>query len=338
MTAMTSGYQLCAPSGAGGWVAVEHPIPTPSLSQVVVRVHAVSLNYRDWILANNPKQRMPIVPCSDGVGEVVAAGAAVKRVRVGDRVAGCFFQNWIDGPTRADIHSSALGGAVDGMLSAHVVLEDEGVVKLPDNLSYRDAATLPCAAVTAWNGLFEQGNLQPGDSVLILGTGGVSIFALQLAHAAGAKCIVTSSSDSKLQRAKELGADLTINYQQHPDWHRIVWDATDKLGVDHVVEVGGAGTLEKSLQAVRYGGHIALTGVLTGFEGQINPIPILMRSLRVNGIYVGSRAMFERLLACMAQTRISPIIDRVFPFSQAPAALDYLSRGQHLGKIVIELS
>jgi NADPH:quinone reductase-like Zn-dependent oxidoreductase len=257
---------------------------------------------------------------------------------VGDRVAANFFLNWIDGEVRAAVHESAMGGAVDGMLAEYVALPAESLVRLPDYLTYEQAATLPCAALTLWNALFEQSKLAPGETVLLLGTGGVSIFGLQFAKMAGAKVILTSSSDAKLERARVLGADETINYKTTPDWDKAVWELTGKRGVDHVIEVGGGGTMERSLRSARTGGTVSAIGVLTGFDSKIDPFLIVGRSLRVHGIYVGSVAMFERMLAAMTLNRLEPIIDRIFSFAEAPQALEHLATGSHFGKIVIRLS
>jgi NADPH:quinone reductase-like Zn-dependent oxidoreductase len=295
----------------------ERPDPKPGPHQIVVQVRAVSLNYRDLGILGNSAQPTPRIPLSDGAGEVIAAGEAVTRVSVGDRVAGIFFQNWLAGDVFAAVHDAALGGSVDGMLAEQVLLSEEGVVRIPDHLSYEEAATLPCAAVTVWNSLVEQGGLRAGDTVLLLGTGGVSIFGLQFAKQHGARVIITSSSDEKLERARALGADETLNYKTTPDWEKSVWDLTGKRGVDHVVEVGGAGTLERSLRAVRAGGTVGLIGVLTGFEAQVNPILVLQKSIRLQGIYVGSRAMFESMNRALTQSKMRPVIDRVFAFDEA---------------------
>ena len=326
------------PADPVGWQLTEAETPPPpGPGKVLVRVRAVSLNYRDLLLSQNAARPRTIVPCSDGAGEVAAIGTRVSRVRVGDRVAGIFFQTWLDGPLTDDVHAQALGGSADGMLTEYVVLSEQGVVKLPDYLSYEEAACLPCAGVTVWNGLFEQGRLQPGQTVLLQGTGGVSILGLQLAKAAGARVIITSSSDEKLARARALGADETINYRTTPAWEQAVQQLTAGLGADHVVEVGGAGTLEKSLGATRASGHIAFVGVLTGRAAPIATGLLLTKSLRLTGIYVGSRAMFERLLAALEQSQLRPVIDRVFAFDEAPAALAYLASGAHFGKVVVRL-
>lgn len=332
-------YQLQNNTGLDALTLVERPDPQPGYGQIVVQVRAVSLNYRDLIIGKgqNPAIAFPVIPMSDGAGDVVAIGEGVTQVQVGDRVAGIFFQDWQAGEINKLIMKSALGGEIDGMFAEYVVLNQAGVVLLPAHLSYEEGATLPCAAVTAWHGLVSKGSLKAGDTVLTLGTGGVSIFAIQFAKLHGARAIVTSSSDEKLQRAKSLGADETINYKQNPDWEIEVHRLTNGVGVDRVVEVGGAGTLEKSIKAVRYGGRISLIGVLTGFAGQINPQPILGKSIALQGIYVGSREMFEAMNRAIAQSELKPVIDRVFPFAEARAAYDYLQSGSHFGKVVIRL-
>jgi len=333
-------YQIKAPCSLDGLTLVDLTDPTPGPGQILVRVRAVSLNYRDLmiVLGKYGGTTPPdLVPLSDGAGEVVSVGEGVTRVQIGDRVAGIFFQTWLDGGIRAAYHASALGGARDGMLAEYVVLSEEGVVMLPDWMTYEEGASLPCAAVTAWNGLVEQGHLTAGETVLLQGTGGVSMFALQIARAHGARVILTSSSDEKLARAKALGADEGVNYRAAPDWDKAVWEWTGKRGVDHIVEVGGPGTLAKSLQAARHGGHIAQIGVLSDVEALVSPMPILGKSLRVSGIYVGSRAMFERLLSALTVGQIHPIIDRVFPFDEARAAYAYLQSGAHFGKVVIRV-
>ncbi len=316
--------------------------PAPGPGEIVVKVHAVSLNYRDLMIVlghYGPGGEMPhgLVPLSDGAGEVTAVGEGVSRVKTGDRVAGIFFQTWLDGHILNVYQKSALGGAINGMFSEYVLLSADGVVTLPDYLSYEEGASLPCAAVTAWNGLVDQGHLIAGQTVLLLGTGGVSMFALQIAKLHGAQVIITSSSDEKLARARELGASETINYKNDPDWEKTVWTLTDKVGVDHVVEVGGPGTLEKSLQATRQGGSVALIGVLSDPSAKISPIPIFGKSLHLNGIYVGSRAMFQRMLTAFTVNGVHPIIDRVFPFAEAREAYAYLQSGAHFGKIVITM-
>lgn len=325
--------------GADGWTLTEQPEPKPGARQVLLKMRAVSLNYRDLLTLQgsyNPKLRLPIIPVSDGVGEVVAVGDEVTRVKVGDRVAGTFFQNWIDGPESETKVRSALGaGERTGVLAEYVVLNEEGVIHVPEHLTDEEASTLPCAAVTAWNGLVTQGRIKAGDTVLIQGTGGVSIFALQFARMHGARVIATSSSDEKLARARELGVSDGINYKSNPDWDKAVRQLTGS-GVDHIVEVGGAGTLERSLRAVRVGGTISLIGVLAAGSG-INPRPILMKSVRVQGIFVGSREMFADMNRAIAAQQMRPVVDRVFAFAEAPAALQLMASGGHFGKIVIKI-
>ena len=335
-------YQIQSYDGLDGLIQTEIAEPTPPGSgQVVVRVRAVSLNYRDLMIltgqygGGNPPAGL--IPLSDGAGEVSAVGAGVSRVKPGDRVAGIFFQDWLGGGIEVAHHKSALGGARNGMFAEYVTLSENGVVKLPEYFSFEEAASLPCAAVTAWNGLVEQGHLFAGETVLLLGTGGVSMFALQIAKMHGANVIITSSSDDKLARAKALGADETVNYKTYPDWEKVVWNLTGKRGVDHVVEVGGPGTFEKSLATAKHGGRIAQIGVLSDQGAKISPLPILGKSLQINGIYVGSRTMFERLLTAFTVSQTRPIIDRVFPFSEAKAAYAHLQSGAHFGKIVITL-
>jgi NADPH:quinone reductase-like Zn-dependent oxidoreductase len=331
-------YQLPQGTGIDALVKVDLPVPKPGPRQVLVKVAACSLNFRDLAIALG-SYRMPtkpnIVPLSDGAGEVVEIGTGVSRVKVGGRVAGCFFQRWIGGPPAADTHTSALGGSIDGMLREYAVLEEDGVVKLPTHLSFEEGATLPCAAVTAWHALAEHARIAAGQTVLVQGTGGVSIFALQFARLMGAQVIVTSSSDQKLARAKQLGATHGVNYKANPEWDKAVVELSEG-GVDHVVEVGGPGTLAQSLRAVRIGGKITLIGVLSG-AAEINPMLIFSRRANVQGISVGSTQMFEAMNRAIAVSRLKPIIDKVFSFDDAPAAYRYLQSAQHFGKVVIRL-
>jgi len=332
-------YRIHELGGTGGLRREELPEPKPGPGQVLVRVRATSLNYRDLMTLKGTYSRnlpLPLVPLSDGAGEVAEVGPGVTRFRPGDRVAGCFMTAWGDGPPTDAAAKSAMGGAVDGMLAELVVLPEGGVVRVPDHLSDEEAATLPCAAVTAWHALFEGGGLKAGETVLVQGTGGVSSFALQFARLAGARVIATSSSDAKLARARELGASDGINYRTTADWDVAVRNLTDGLGVDHVVEVGGPGTLPRSIKATRLGGHIALIGVLTG--GEIDPRPLLMKTIRLQGIYVGSRAMFENMNRAIALHKLRPVIDRVFPFDQAASAYDHMEGASHFGKIVIKIA
>lgn len=326
--------------GFDGLKLTERPQPEPKANEVLVKMRAWSLNFRDLMMVSgryNPRLRLPLVPLSDGVGEIVAVGSEVTRVKVGDRVAGTFFERWVSGELTDELSKTALGGGGrDGVLAEYVALHADGVVRVPDHLSDEEAATLPCAALTAWNALITQGKIKAGDTVLVLGTGGVSIFALQFALLSGARVIVTSSSDEKLARARALGAHEGINYKTHPDWEEQARALTDGRGVDHVVEVGGAGTLAKSLRAVRRNGTVSLIGVLAG-AGEVNPIPILMNSLRVQGIYVGSREMFEAMNAALSLHQMRPVIDRVFPFAEARAAMEYMASGAHFGKVCLRM-
>jgi NADPH:quinone reductase-like Zn-dependent oxidoreductase len=317
---------------------VDRPEPTAGPGQVVVAVRAVSLNFRDLLIVRgqyNPRMALPRIPCSDAAGEVIAIGPGVTRAAVGDRVCGTFMQTWIAGRLTDAAGRSALGGEIDGVLAERVLLSEEGVVKYPAHLSAEEAATLPCAAVTAWHALAE-GGLRAGETVLLQGTGGVSIFALQIAKQFGARVLITSGHDEKLARAIQMGASVGVNYRTTPDWDKWARSQTGGVGVDHVVEVGGAGTLERSFKAVRTGGHIALIGVLAG-TGSVNPIPVLMRSLIVRGIFVGSREMFEDMNRAFDLHETHPIIDRVFDFDQFPTALRRLESGTHFGKMVVRV-
>jgi len=299
-------------------------------------MRAWSLNYRDLLVVRGvyaPKLKFPFQILSDGVGEVVEIGPGVSRIKAGQRVAGIFMQKWLEGPLDEAKAKSALGGNIAGIAADYVVFDAEGVVLVPEHLSDEEAATLPCAAVTAWNALVASGKLAAGDTVLVLGTGGVSVFALQFARMLGARVVITSSSDAKLDRALELGASDTINYRKTPEWGAAVRQLTGNRGVDHIVEVGGANTLTNSLNAVRFGGTISLIGVLTG--GEVNPIPILMKGVKVNGIFVGSRVMFEAMNRAIELNGLKPVIDRVFDFAELPQALQYMEGGSHLGKIVV---
>ena len=317
---------------------VEKEPAQPGPGQVHVRIHAISLNYRDLMVIQgryNPRLSLPRVPCSDGAGEVVAVGAGVTQWKPGDRVAGIFMQQWLAGPPLAVYSKSALGGDIDGMLATDIILPETGLVQIPEHLSYREAATLPCAAVTAWNALFTATDTKPGDTVLILGTGGVSIFALQLATMAGARVLGTSSSDEKLARAKALGLDAGLNYRANPDWEKWTFEQTGGEGVDLVIDIGGSGILPRAFRALRHGGTVAQIGVLAGVNDPLDIRPILAKQLRIHGIFVGSRANFLAMNKAIGQARLKPVIDSVFPFAEAPAALRHMERAGHLGKIVI---
>ncbi|MBU0604577.1 MAG: NAD(P)-dependent alcohol dehydrogenase [Gammaproteobacteria bacterium] len=318
---------------------VERDIPRPGPGQVLVRMRAASLNYRDYLIVTDRYPGMiskDLVPLSDGAGEVVDTGPDTSRFATGDRVIGCFFEGWLSGPMLESHYGASLGGTASGVLSEYRVFDENALVALPEHLSFEQGATLPCAALTAWNALFEGPRpLRPGDTVLVLGTGGVSMFALQFAQAAGAEVIATSSSDTKLEKVRALGATKLINYRTHPDWEQQVLEMTGGRGVDHVVEVGGPGTLQRSISAARHGGSVHLIGVLTG--GQIDPLAILFRSTQLRGVFVGSRDMFESMNRLLAARKIEPVIDRVFGFTEARAAIRHLEGATHFGKVVIRI-
>ncbi|MGA3048057.1 MAG: NAD(P)-dependent alcohol dehydrogenase [Terracidiphilus sp.] len=318
---------------------VERPTPEPGPGEVLVKMHAISFNYRDLLMVKgqyNPKLKLPRVPCSDGAGEVEAVGAGVTVWKPGDRVCGIFMQNWLDGNLTPIKARGALGGDIDGMLADHVLLRQSGLVSVPDYLSYEEAATLPCAGVTAWNAL-AAGNLKPGDTVLVQGTGGVSIFTLQFARMRGARVLGVSSNQEKLDRALGLGLDAGSNYRENPEWDRWVMKETDGDGVDLIVEVGGEGTLARSLRSIRMGGTIAQVGVLTGSapsEGKV-PIPtILHKQARIQGIYVGSRRDFIEMNKAISLAMLHPIF-KPFHWSLAHEVLARLEEGSHFGKLVL---
>lgn len=316
-------------------------VPKAGPGEIVVRLKAASLNYRDLAMVNglgrsNPSA--PLVPLSDGAGEVVEVGAGVTRVRAGDLVCPQFFQNWFaGGPTLPGL-LAVLGGPLDGCAQDYIKLSAEGVAKAPANYTAEEAATLPCAALTAWRALVVEGGIKPGDTVLAQGTGGVSIFALQFAKAAGARVIITSSSDEKLERAKSLGADATINYKKTPDWATEARKMTGGRGVDHVVEVGGADTLPQSFMAARIGGHIAVIGLLSGLVKDVNVAAIFSQNLKISGITVGSRAQFEDMVRAIEQSDIHPVIDKRYPLEEAPAAFTTMQGASHFGKIVLNIA
>ncbi|MBR1155947.1 NAD(P)-dependent alcohol dehydrogenase [Bradyrhizobium sp. JYMT SZCCT0428] len=315
---------------------VDRPEPEPGPGQVVVRMRAASLNYRDLITVQGQggAYRLPLIPFSDGAGEIAAVGPGVTRVSVGNRVCPMFFQSWFDGGPSAAGRRLALGGTRPGVLQELLLLDAEGVSRIPDHLSFVEAATLPCAGLTAWRGLFDEANLRPGQTVLVQGTGGVSIFALQFAKLAGATVIVTSSSDEKLERAKALGADHTINYRSVAEWGKAAADWTGG-GVDHIVEVGGKDTFAQSLEAARVGGTILVIGVLSGFSQQVSIPTLFSKNLHVIGLSVGSRKMFENMAAAIGQNRMKPVIDRTLGFTEVPDALRLMQLAGHFGKITI---
>ncbi|MDH7795487.1 MULTISPECIES: NAD(P)-dependent alcohol dehydrogenase [unclassified Beijerinckia] len=332
-------YRLPKTEGIDALTLVEEAVPKPAHRQILVKVVATSLNFRDLaLIAGSYRGAIApnVVPLSDGAGEVVEVGPGVQRFKVGDRVAGCFFQRWFGGGIDANSAGSALGGPIDGMLREYAVLEEEGAVLMPAHLSYEEAATLPCAAVTAWHAMVEHARLKAGQCILVQGTGGVSIFALQFARMMGVRVIATSSSNDKLARAKALGASDGINYRTHEAWDEAALACTDGRGVDQVVEVGGADTFSRSLKAIRSGGSISLIGVLTR-KAEINPMAILAKRANVQGISVGSTQMFEAMNAAIAVNGLKPVIDKVFGFEEAKAAFTYLQSAAHFGKVVIRV-
>jgi NADPH:quinone reductase-like Zn-dependent oxidoreductase len=330
-----------APWGLDAIEVVDVPDPVPGPGEVLVRMRAVSLNYRDLLMVGGiygrgSGQAAAITPFSDGCGVVESIGPGVSRVQPGDRVSTLFFQSWISGPPTQEKLSSALGFPIPGAGRELAVFSQEGVSKVPEFLSDQQVSTLPCAALTAWRTLFEDSRLQPGDTVVLQGTGGVSIFGLQFAHAAGYRTIITSSSDEKLARARALGADHTINYRQTPEWGRAVRDATNGRGADFILEVGGGGTIEQSMRAVRVAGHIAVVGVVAGPGAGFNPASLIGNSAKLQGVSVGSRDMFEAMCEAIALKDIHPVVDKVFPWTEAKAAFTAMQGGEHFGKIVLE--
>ncbi len=319
---------------------IEREKPEPGPNEVLVRMRAVSLNYRDFMVVSgtyNPRMKLPAVPFSDGAGEITAVGEQVTNWKMGERVCSTVIPGWHDGgPTAAKSKTAIGAGGFDGVLREFSAFDEGSLVAVPDHLSFEESATLPCAAVTAWNALAESGKIRAGETVLTLGTGGVSIFALQIAKHFGARVLSTSSSDEKLARARDLGADETINYRSRGEWDKAVLELTDGLGVDHVIEVGGAGTLTRSVRSVRVGGHIALIGALN-MAGEFNPVPVFMKGIRMQGIFIGSRSMFEALNAMILESKMRPVIDRIFEFDQAREALRYMESGSHFGKIVVRV-
>ncbi len=317
---------------------VDRPRPLVGPGDVRVRVRAVSLNYRDVMVARGSQKRAKrIVPVSDGAGEVLEIGDGVHRVAIGDRVAAAFFPTWHDGQFAEGHHANALGGSLDGMLAEEVVLHERAWVKIPSRYSFEQGATLPCAGVTAWHALFEAATVRPGETVLVQGGGGVSTFALQLARHAGADIIATSSSSEKRGRFEQMGAVTTIDYKAEARWGDAARAAAGHGGVDVVVEVGGAGTFDQSIAALRYGGHMSLLGILAGTQGPINTYAIFHKNIRIRGVYVGSIAMFERLVRVLERSTIDPVIDRIFAFENTRAAYEHLASGAHFGKVVIRL-
>ena len=333
-------YRIAAPGSIDGLQLRDEAEPTPAYGQILVRVRACSLNYRDLMVIKGQyggARPDGLVPLSDGAGEVVAVGEGVTRFGVGDRVAGCFFDKWAGGGLTRAAELTARGGATHGMLAEYVVLSQEGAVLVPAHLSDEEAATLPCAALTAWNALVSFGRAAPGETVLTQGTGGVSIFAIQFARVLGLRVVATSSTDAKLERVRALGAAETINYRDVPEWQAEVTRLTGKAGVDLTVEVGGPGTFRRSMEATRTGGRIAVIGLLSGVGEQVDPLTILRRRLTVGGILVGSTEMFEAMSRAVALHAIRPVVDRVFPFAEAAAAYRHMEAAGHFGKIVIAI-
>ncbi len=321
---------------------VDRPEPSPAAGEVLIRFHAASLNYRDVMVVTgtyNPRMKVPAVPFSDGAGEVVALGDGVTKWKVGDRVMPIFAQRWFDGDSSDEKRKTSLGAGAqwDGVLREFGSFSEESVVRIPEHLSFEEAATLPCSAITAWNALFESGGLRPGETVLTLGTGGVSIFAVQFAKMAGARVFATSGSTEKLERLSEFRVDGSVNYREVEDWDKAAIEFSGRGGVDHVVEVGGAGTLPRSINATRIGGHVALIGALTGAAG-FNPVTVFMKSVKLQGIFTGSRRMFEDMNRAIAANQLRPVIGKTFDFDQAADALRYMESGSHFGKIVVRIS
>lgn len=330
-------FELRNKTGLDALILAERKEPHPGPEQVLIQMRAAALNYRDLLMLNGlyPEMQLPLVPLSDGVGNVVAVGENVTRVKLGDRVAGVFDQNWLSGEPPPK--SLGLGGQMDGVLAEYVVLHQDGVVHVPAHLTDEEAATLPCAAVTAWNALMVQGELKPGATVLVQGTGGVSLFALQFARMAGARVVVISGSDEKLELARRLGAQEAINYKRTPDWDKEVLNLTDGEGVDYVIEVGGSSTLSRSINAVRKAGQIDLIGVATGMSAEVFIPSILVKQIRLQGMYVGSRLAFEQMNKAIELHNLKPVIDRVFPFEEALESFRYMKKGGHAGKICIRI-
>lgn len=323
-----------------GLKLVEKEKPSPGPGQVLLKMRAASVNFRDIALVigqypSGPVQRDTIA-LSDGAGEIVAVGDGVTKFAVGDRVTPTFIQGLVNGPLNPAVHG-ILGSPLDGALAEYMVVNEDGLVNIPEHLSYEEAATLPCAGLTAWNALMESFHLKPGNSVLVMGTGGVSIFALQFARANGCRVIVTSSSDEKLERAAQMGADGLINYKKTPDWEKEVLKLTNGAGVDNVVEIGGVGTLAKSFEAVGWGGQVSIIGVLAGPEGQYHPHPLMFKYARLQGIFVGNRTMFENMVKAIAVNQLKPVIDTAFNFDDAAEAYKYQLSGKHFGKVVIKI-
>lgn len=321
------------------WKIVEAPVPQPGDRQVLVHVRAVGLNRGDWEMLginNSNGSLVGRIPSSDAAGDIVAVGKGVKNLRAGTRVTSLYFRNWTDGPASKEILNGAHGFDVDGVLGEYVVLEDTAVVPAPKGLTYEEAATLPTAGLTAFMATVGQNELRD-DYVLVQGTGGVSIFALQFAAAAKARVLVTSSSDDKLARVRELGARDGINYRTYPKWSEQVMTLTNGHGADLVVDVGGKDTLEQSVKSLAYGGMLSIVGGLSGYDGTISSVGLLNRTASARGVYVGSRADYLRMSTFIVQHRIHPVVDKVFPLDQYEAALEHLRNGNPVGRVVLKL-
>lgn len=328
--------------GIDNLALVDRAEPEPAAGEVLIRFHAASLNYRDLMVVSgtyNPRMKLPAVPFSDGAGEVAAIGAGVTKWKVGDRVMPIFAQRWFDGEPSEEKRRTSLGAGAqwDGVLREFGTFSEESLVAVPEHLSFEEASTLPCAALTAWNALAVSGRIKAGESVLTLGTGGVSVFAAQFARIFGARVIATSGSSEKIERLRSMGFEEVVNYREREDWDKAVLEKVGKPGVDHVVEVGGAGTLAKSINTVRIGGHVAMIGALTGAAG-FNPTTVFMKSIRLQGIFTGSRQMFEEMNKAITVNRLKPVVDRVFDFDEVGDALKHMEGSSHFGKIVVRIA
>ncbi len=333
-------FQLQNSFGLENLKLVELPEPSPKAGEILVKMKAVSLNYRDFLMVSgkyNPKQKLPLIPLSDGAGEVVAIGEGVTTWKVGDRVMGAFSQGWLYGAPSRNTLKTTLGGPLDGTLCEYRIFPEYGVVATPEHLNDLEASTLPCAGLTAYSAIFPFGNIGPADTIVVLGTGGVSIFALQFAKILGARVIVTSSQNDKLERAKQLGADETINYNEKQNWEKEVLKLTNMKGADLVIEVGGAGTLSKSIACTRPWGIISLIGVLAGGESNLSLFPVLMQGIRIQGVIVGNRQDFENMNRVLSAHKMKPVVSQTFPFEKAVEAIQYLKDGKHFGKVCISI-
>jgi NADPH:quinone reductase-like Zn-dependent oxidoreductase len=327
--------------GLDNLIIEELPMPSPGPGEVLVRLRAAALNFRDTLTVvggyGSRQKQERLIPLGDGAGEVAELGVGVTSWQRGDRVIACLMPNWQGGEMSEEKSAASLGGSIDGCATEYQIFPATGLVRTPEHLSDIEAATLPCAALTAWSAVISQGRVGPSDTVLTQGTGGVSLFALQFARLAGARVIATSSRPDRLQRLLELGAGEVINYREVPDWGRRARALTGGRGIDHVVEVGGAGTLAQSIRAVRVGGTLSLIGVLGGAKPDFNLAHVVMQNIRLQGVTVGSRDQLEHMLAAIAAHKLKPVIDRVFPLAEIRAAIEHLGAGRHVGKVCISL-